>query len=85
MIEVMKFYEYFFVIYSEKVIFCLVNIYSFVLRDCVQFFWVGDFSEEININQVKVEKKKDQQIVKFLLVKVFNLFYFKVLLQERIK
>ncbi|XP_052708586.1 uncharacterized protein LOC128183562 isoform X10 [Crassostrea angulata] len=70
---------------SEKVTSCLANIHSFVLRDCAQLPWAGDLSEEININQVKVEKKKDQQIVKFLPAKVPNLPYSKVLLQERIK
>lgn len=74
-----------FVIHSEKVTSCLANIHSFVLRDCAQLPWAVDLSEEININQVKVEKKKDQQIVKFLPAKVPNLPYSKVLLQERIK
>lgn len=85
MTEIMKFYEHSFVIHSEKVTSCLANIHSFVLRDCAQLPWAGDLSEEININQVKVEKKKDQQIVKFLPAKVPNLPYSKVLLQERIK
>lgn len=70
---------------SEKVTSCLANIHSFVLRDCAQLPWAGDLSEEININQVKVEKKKDQQIVKFLPAKLPNLPYSKVILQERIK
>lgn len=64
---------------------CLANIHSFVLRDCAQLPWAGDLSEDININQVKVEKKKDQQIVKFLPAKVPNLPYSKVILQEKIK
>ncbi|ESO89151.1 hypothetical protein LOTGIDRAFT_229063 [Lottia gigantea] len=69
---------------SVGVTSCLANIHSFVLRDCKQMPWAGELGPDINMTMFRVnEKKKDQ--LKLSTVKVPNLPYSKLILQERIK
>ncbi|KAK6187606.1 hypothetical protein SNE40_005595 [Patella caerulea] len=69
---------------STSVTACLANIHSYVLKDCKQMPWAGELGSTIDINTFKVnDKKKDQ--LKLTTVKVPNLPYSKIILQERIK
>ena len=39
----------------------MANIHSFVLQDCRQSKWAGDTSEELTLNEVKMNEKKKEQ------------------------
>ena len=71
-------------VFSEHVVNCLANIHSFVLQDCRQAQWTGDTNSKINLNQVKVNEKKRDQL-KSSVVELENRPYSKAILLENIK
>jgi hypothetical protein len=62
----------------------MANIHSFVLQDCRQSKWAGDTSEELTLNEVKINEKK-KELLKVQPRTMPNRPYSKAIMLESIK